>query len=83
MTVRVTVADTWTPVVLAASPDEPVAALKLRALGSQGIAAQRAASYEVKLGGGVIRDETRTLAAAGVKDLSSLVLLSRHRRPVR
>ena len=81
--VNVTVGDTWMQLHLAAKPDETVAALKARALASQRIDPARAAQYEVKLGGARIVDETRTLAAAGVKNGAPLIVLARRRRPVR
>ena len=83
LTVKVTVGDTWMPLQLAAKSDETVAALKLRALANQKIAAARTGDYEVKLGGGSVRDESKTLAAAGVKNGAALIVIAKHRRPVR
>jgi hypothetical protein len=71
------------PLVLRVSPDDTVAAVKARALEAQGIAATRHARYEVKLGGALLRDESRTLAACGARAGAPLVVLSRRRRPVR
>jgi hypothetical protein len=83
MLIRVTVGDTWAPLALRVNPDETVAAVKARALAAQGIAAPRHARYEVKLGGALVRDESCTLAAGGVRPGAALVILSRRRRPVR
>ncbi len=83
MTVKVTVADTWETHTFDAPPDRTVGTLKARALASSRIAADRSAGYEVKFGGGAIRDESRTMSALGVKDGSAFIILSKRRRPVR
>ena len=83
MTVRVTVADAWQTFALEAGLGESAASLKLRALASARIDASRAALYEMKLGGALVRDESRPLAGLGVRTGASLVVLSRRRRPVR
>ncbi len=83
MTVKVTVGDTWMPLAFSAKPDETVASLKARALASQKIDPARGPGYEVKVGGGRIADESRTLAAAGVRNGVPLIILAKHRRPVR
>lgn len=83
LTLKVTVGDTWQPLVLAVAPAESVHAVKLRALASQKIPAERASGYEVKLGGAVVRDESGSVAAAGARDGSALIVLSKRRRPVR
>ena len=83
MTVKVTVADTWETHTFDAPPDLTAAALKARALASSRIAADRSANYEVKFGGGPIRDESRTMSALGVKDGSAFIVIARRRRPVR
>lgn len=81
--VRVTLADTWQVVNLEAAPDHTVASLKSRALADAGIAAARAATYEVKFGGAPVRDESRTLGALGAKAGSPFIVLPKRRRPVR
>lgn len=81
--VRVTVGDTWTATAIEASPEERVAVLKSRALAISSIAAAEAARYEVKAGGALVRDETRTLAEIGVRNGGSLMVLAKRRRPVR
>lgn len=83
MTVRVTVFETWQTMSLATTPDESVAALKLRALAACRIAPEEAAAWEVKVGGARVREETASLAAAGVTDGGALVLMRQRRRAVR
>ena len=83
MPLRVTVGDTWVPLVLDAAPSETVAQLKTRVLAASRIDAARAGDYEVKLGGAHLADETRTLEAAGVRSGAALIVLARRRRPVR
>lgn len=82
-TVRVTVGEVWQLLVLEASPDEPVASLKRRALALATIAPDLADRYEVKVGGALVRDESVGLEAAGIPDGGSVVILARRRRPVR
>ncbi len=83
LVVRVTIGDTWMPVSLEASADERVTAVKARALATAHIAASDAGAFEVKSGGALVRDETRTLREIGIRKGSPLVILARRRRPVR
>lgn len=83
LVVRVTIGDTWMPVSLEASTDERVTAVKARALATAHIAASDAGAFEVKSGGALVRDETRTLGEIGIRNGSGLVILARRRRPVR
>jgi hypothetical protein len=83
LALKVTVGDTWRPLQLAASPGDTVAQVKVRALAAEAIAAEAAGDYEVKVGGVPVRDESQTLAAAGIRDGGSFVVLARRRRPVR
>ncbi|MFI5213180.1 MAG: hypothetical protein ACHQU8_01460 [Gemmatimonadales bacterium] len=80
---RVTVGDTWLPLLLEAAPNETVAQVKALALTACGIDAARAGDYEVKRGGARLPDERRTLEALGVKPGTALIVLARRRRPVR
>jgi hypothetical protein len=80
---RVMLGDTWTPLAVEAGADETVAALKARVLTAARVDASAAPAYEVKLGGVLVRDETRTLAAAGVQAGSPVIVQARRRRPVR
>lgn len=82
-TIKVTLADTWQPVTMDVTPDETVAGLKARALASEHLPADRVDRYEVKFGGGRVKDESRTVASLGVTDGSAFIILSRRRRPVR
>jgi len=81
--VRVTVADAWKVFTLEVGAAESAGSLKARALAAAHIEASRAARYEVKVGGALVRDESRPLAGLGVKDGASVVVLSGRRRPVR
>jgi len=81
--VRVTVADAWQVFTLEVTPAENAASLKARALASAQIDPSGAAGYEVKVGGALVRDESKPLAGLGVKNGTSVVVLSRRRRPVR
>lgn len=83
MTLKVTIADTWQVVLLAGAPEQTAASLKARALSDAGIPASRATSYEVKFGGALVRDESRTLGALGAKDGSPFIVLAKRRRAVR
>ena len=83
LTVRVAVADSWETFAFTASRIDGVAALKRRALDAAHIDPARADRYDVKLGGALVADESRTLADLGLPDGAQLVVLSRRRRPVR
>lgn len=83
MRVHVTVADAWKTVSLDATAAESAASLKTRALTSAQIDASRASSYVLKVGGALVRDESRPLAGLGVKNGTSLVVITGRRRPVR
>jgi hypothetical protein len=83
LTVRVVVADAWETFALEARPGDHVAELKRRALEAARIDAARAGQYEVKLGGALVPDESRTLAELGVPSGGQLVVLFGRRRPVR
>jgi hypothetical protein len=83
MTVRVTLGDSWTPLALAVSADETVAALVARALAAARIDPTRSGDYEMKFGGALVRDTGRTLRDVGVTDGAALVVVARRRRPVR
>ncbi len=80
---RVTVGDTWLPMAIDAAPGETVAQVKSRVLAASRIDASRAAEYEMKHGGALLADESQSLAAAGVRTGTALIVLARRRRPVR
>ena len=67
ITLKVTVGDTWQPLMMDVAPDDTVNAVKLRALADQRIPAEQAVYYEVKLGGALIRDESESVKAAGAR----------------
>lgn len=81
--IRVTVGDTWQPLQLTAVAGDTVAAVKSLALRDQSIDERAHGAYEVKAGGALIRDESKTLAECGIRNGSALVILARRRRPVR
>lgn len=82
LAVRVRLLDTWDELEFDVPPTETVAAIKAKALGSYRLRSP-AAEYEVKLGGALVRDESRSIADAGAKDGSTFIVLPRRRRPVR
>lgn len=83
LALKVTLGDTWRPLQLTASTDDTIAQVKARTLAAESVPAGRAAEYEVKLGGALVRDESLSLAAAKVPDGAALVVLARRRRAVR
>ena len=82
-TLRVTVADAWQVFTLDVAPAENGASLKARALAAAHIDASRAARYELKVGGALVRDEAKPLAGLGVRNGAPVVVLASRRRPVR
>jgi hypothetical protein len=83
MTIKVTLLDTWQPLTFDLGASDTVAGLKARALGAAHLPADRADGYEVKFGGGRVKDESRTLGSLGVEEGSAFIVLARRRRPVR
>ena len=83
MALKVTLGDTWRSLHLAAAPEDTVAQVKVRSLAAEAVDEGRAGDYEVKFGGALVRDESRSLAAAGIPDGAALVVLARRRRAVR
>jgi len=82
MPVRVMVADAWDQVTLELPSAAPIREAKQRALTlthSQG----RPEEYLVKFRGAELFDESKSLAEAGVVSNAALIVLPRHRRPVR
>ena len=80
--VRVMVEDAWDQVALEPSPATPLANLKREALAKTGAVGDPDA-YLLKYRGAEILDEGRSLGEAGVVPHSTLIVLSRRRRPVR
>jgi hypothetical protein len=83
LALKVTLGDTWRPVLLTAAPEDTIAQVKARSLATDAIPAERAGDYEVKFGGALVRDESLSLAAARIPDGGALVVLARRRRAVR
>ncbi len=80
--IRAQVLEAWDAVRIDASPAEPVRTVKVRALEALFPDSYAADEFVVKLHGFEILDETVSLADAGVKDGSILLIADRHRRPV-
>lgn len=83
ITIRVQGADLWDSVRVETPPDEPVLAVKLRALEMLYPGADFHEDFAVKLGGIEVLDEEASLAEAGARDGSIFLLMHRRRRPVR
>jgi hypothetical protein len=81
--IRAQVAEAWDALRIEVSAHETVNAVKERALEAMLPTAEFADDYAVSLGGIEILDETVSLAAAGVRNGSTLLIQHRRRRPVR
>lgn len=80
---RVQLETSWDIIRVAAPADTPVVAVKSRALKELDPRAAFHEDFVLKHEGWEILDENATLAAAGVRDGSTLILMPRRRRPVR
>ncbi|MDZ7632612.1 MAG: hypothetical protein U5K74_15010 [Gemmatimonadaceae bacterium] len=83
ITIRVQLLEAWDAVKVVAAPDTPVATVKARALAVLAPDVPLPGDVVTKLGGFEIRDEARSLAEAGVKDGSTLLLHFRRRQPLK
>ncbi len=82
--IRVMVPDAWDQVFLAVDSTTTIAEVKRQALErALKRPAGTADDYLVKFRGGLVLDETATLAAVGVGAKAPLIVLRAHRRPVR
>jgi len=81
--IRVQSADLWDSIRVDAPNSEPVISVKRAALDSLYPRHASPDEWVVRLHGFEILDEERSLADAGVKEGSILLLVSRRRRPVR
>jgi hypothetical protein len=81
--VRVEMPEVWDTVRIAASPDESVLGLKLRALTALAPTGEPHEEFIMKLRGFEVLDEQMGLAAVGAIDGSIFLLTYRRRRPVR
>jgi hypothetical protein len=80
--VRVMVQDAWDEVSFDLPPTTSLADVKRRALQATQVRGDPNA-YLLKFRGAELRDESRTLAEAGLVPNAALIVLSRRRRPVR
>ena len=80
--IRAQVLEAWDAIRIDANPAESVRAVKLRALEELYPEAPPADEFVVKLHGFEILDENVSLADAGVKNGSILLIADRRRRPV-
>lgn len=83
LTIRVQLLEAWDAVKVVVEPTASVATVKARALAVLAPDVPQPTDVVVKLGGAQVRDEAVTLAAAGVKDGSTLALHFRRRQPIR
>ena len=80
--IRAQVLEAWDAVRIDANPVEPVRTVKARALEALYPDSYSAEEFVCKLHGFEILDENVSLADAGVKDGSILLIADRRRRPV-
>jgi hypothetical protein len=80
--VRVMVPDVWDEVALEVPAGTAIAALKAAALARSG-AGGLPDDFEAKFRGALLSDESRSLRDVGMVAGSSIILVRRHRRPVR
>jgi hypothetical protein len=83
ITIRVEMQAVWDVVRIEVPPSETVEAVKQRALAALFPQAKYHEDFVAKLHGWEILNEHESLSAAGVKDGSILLLMHRHRRPLR
>ena len=83
ITIRVQLAEAWDTIRVVVSPGESVAAVKVRALDVLDQGAMPVDDYIITYRGFEILDEGVSLSAAGVVNGATLLIASRHRRPVR
>ncbi len=83
LTIRVQLLEAWDAVKVVAAPGTSVATVKARALAVLAPDVPLPGDVVTKLGGFEIRDEAKSLAAAGVTDGSTLLLHFRRRLPIR
>ena len=83
ITIRVQLLEAWDAVKVVASPQASVATVKARALAVLAPDIPQPGDVVTKLGGFEIRDEAKSLADAGARDGSTLLLHFRRRQPIR
>jgi hypothetical protein len=82
ITIRVQLLEAWDAVLVEVPPSEPVLTVKVRALEALRPETEYHDEFVVKLRGFEVLDENASLADAGVRDGSTLLVTSRRRRPV-
>jgi len=82
VSVRVMVPDVWDEVALEVPASTAIATLKSAALTRSG-AGGLPDDFEAKFRGALLTDENRSLRDVGMVAGSSIILVRRHRRPVR
>lgn len=80
--VRVMVEDAWDEIALDLPASTSLSDVKRRALAAAQVRGDPA-NYLLKFRGAELRDESRTLAEAGMVPNGALIVLPRRRRPVR
>jgi hypothetical protein len=83
ITIRVQMLEAWDAVKVVAEPHTSVSRVKAQALIVLAPDVPHPADVVTKLGGFEIRDEAKSVADAGVKDGSTLLLHMRRRQPLR
>lgn len=83
ITIRVQMLEAWDTVKVIAEPGTRVETVKAAALAVLAPDVPQPADVVTKLGGFEIRDESKSLTAAGVKDGSTLLLHMRRRQPLK
>ena len=83
ITIRVQMLEAWDAVKVIVEPHTSVSGVKAQALVVLAPDVPHPADVVTKLGGFEIRDEAKSLADAGVKDGSTLLLHMRRRQPLR
>jgi hypothetical protein len=83
ITIRVQMAEVWDTVKVVVSPDEPVRAVKVRALEALYPAGELPDQFVLKLNGFEVLDESASLTTTGAVEGSTFLLTFRNRRPVR
>jgi hypothetical protein len=79
----VSVTEVWDTVELTLASDATIEDLKRAALAEATGGTRDPASYVVKYRGGLVVDETQTLARLGVPDGAPFIVLPARRQPVR
>lgn len=83
ITIRVQMLEAWDAVKVVAEPRTLVAKVKAEALAVLAPDVPQPGDVVTKLGGFEIRDESKSLAEAGVKDGATLLLHMRRRQPIK